>query len=145
NGLTELEKKLNADVFAVKLENAELDLHMPKFTFSPETMPLAQKLQALGMHSAFDQPPGSANFDRMAPRSPNDYLFISEVFHKTFIAVDEKGTEAAAATAVAMMAGSAVIERPEPIEVKIDHPFIFAIQHVPSGTCLFLGRVTDPR
>ncbi|MFL6593957.1 MAG: serpin family protein [Chthoniobacterales bacterium] len=145
NGLTELEKKLNADVFAVKLENAELDLHMPKFTFSPETMPLAQKLQALGMHSAFDQPPGSANFDRMAPRSPNDYLFISEVFHKTFIAVDEKGTEAAAATAVAMMAGSAVIEKPEPIEVKIDHPFIFAIQHVPSGACLFLGRVTDPR
>lgn len=144
SGLSDLEKKLSADLFT-KLEDAELDLHVPKFKFASNTMPLAQKLQALGMHSAFDQPAGSANFDRMVPRSPNDYLFISEVFHKTFIAVDEKGTEAAAATAVVMRAGSAVIQKPEPIEVKIDHPFIFAIQHVPSGVCLFIGRVTDPR
>ena len=88
---------------------------------------------------------GSANFDRMAPRKPDDYLAISEVFHKTFIAVDEKGTEAAAATAVAMMQMTAMAPREEPIEVKVDHPFIYAIQHVPSGACLFIGRVTDPR
>ena len=81
----------------------------------------------------------------MAPRKADDYLYVSEVFHKTFIAVDEKGTEAAAATAVAMMAGSAMIKRPEPVIVKVDRPFLYAIQHVPSGACLFLGRVTDPR
>jgi serpin B len=97
------------------------------------------------MKTAFNKPVGSANFDRMAPRKPNDYLYISQVFHKTFIAVDEKGTEAAAATAVAMMAGTALIQRPPPVEVKIDRPFIYAIQHVPTSVCLFLGRVTDPR
>jgi serpin B len=52
------------------------------------------------MKTAFDHPTGSANFDKIAPRKPDDYLAISEVFHRTFIAVDEKGTEAAAATAV---------------------------------------------
>ena len=82
----------------------------------------------------------------MAPRKPNDYLYISQVFHKTFIAVDEKGTEAAAATAVAMMAATALRSPPPPpTEVKVDRPFLYAIQHVPSGVCLFLGRVTDPR
>jgi serpin B len=47
---------------------------------------------------------------------------------------------------VAMMAGSALRSPPPPpIEVKVDRPFVYAIQHVPSGVCLFLGRVTDPR
>jgi serpin B len=68
------------------------------------------------------------------------------VFHKTFIAVDEKGTEAAAATATVMMRATAMAEpKPKPIEVKVDRPFVYAIQHVPTGVCLFLGRVTDPR
>ena len=148
NGLRALEKKLSAEMLArcTKLETHDVDLSLPKFKFEPPTVALGDKLKALGMKSAFDQPPGSANFDGIAARKPKDYLYISEVFHKTFIAVDEKGTEAAAATAVAMMAGSARREKPpEPIEVKVDRPFIFAIQHVPSGTCLFLGRVTDPR
>jgi len=127
-----------------KLEERDVDLYLPKFKFEPPTMALGEKLQALGMKTAFDQPKGSANFDRIAPRKPNDYLYLSQVFHKTFIAVDEKGTEAAAATAVVMMATSAMIKRSPPIEVKVDRPFVYAIQHVPSGACLFLGRVTDP-
>ena len=106
---------------------------------------LAKVLQSLGMKSAFDLPPGSANFDRMAPRRPNEYLYIYDVFHKTFLSLDEKGTEAAAATAVAMARAAAAIRPEKPIEVKVDHPFLFAIQHRPSGACLFLGRVTDPR
>ena len=72
-------------------------------------------------------------------------IFSNEVFHKTFQALDEKGTEAAAATAVAMMRATAFIEKPEPIEVRVDRSFFFAIQHRPSGACLFVGRVTDPR
>jgi serpin B len=147
NGLRALESKLSANVFGqcAKLERHDVDLYLPKFKFEPPTIVLAEKLEALGMKSAFNQPPGSANFDKMAPRKPNDYLAISQVFHKTFIAVDEKGTEAAAATAVAMMATSARLERPQPIEVKVDRPFLYALQHVPSGACLFIGRVTDPR
>ncbi len=124
---------------------ARIDLSLPKFKFTSPTLPLGNSLRALGMKTAFDEPPGSANFDRMAPRQPNDYLAISEVFHKTFIAVDEKGTEAAAATAVAMLTASAISHEPEPIVVKVDRPFFFAIQHVPTGACLFLGHVTDPR
>jgi serpin B len=148
NGLRALESKLTAEMLAecAKLERRDVDLHLPKFKIEPPTIALAEKLQVLGMKNAFDIPRGSANFDGMAPRKPNDYLYISQVFHKTFIAVDEKGTEAAAATAVAMVATSALRQQPPPpIEVKVDRPFVYAIQHVPSGVCLFLGRVTDPR
>jgi serpin B len=148
NGLRALESKLNANVLGecTKLEAQDVDLHLPKFKLEPPTLALAEKLQALGMKSAFDIPQGSANFGEMAPRKPNDYLYISNVFHKTFIAVDEKGTEAAAATAVVMMRATAMRgPKPPPIEVKVDRPFVYAIQHVPSGVCLFLGRVTEPR
>jgi serpin B len=148
NGLRTLESKLTAQVLGecAKLETHDVDLSLPKFKIEPPSIMLAQKLETLGLKTAFDRPPGSANFDRMAPRRPNDYLYISQVFHKTFIAVDEKGTEAAAATAVAAAVGSAPRQPPPPpIEVKVDRPFLYAIQHVPSGICLFLGRVTDPR
>jgi serpin B len=147
NGLRELESKLNAKTLAqcARLDRRDVDLSVPKFRFEPPTIALADTLQALGMKSAFDQPQGSANFDRIAPRKPNDYLYLSEVFHKTFIAVDEKGTEAAAATAAVVMRATAMRQTSPPIEVKVDRPFLYAIQHVPSGACLFLGRVTDPR
>ena len=148
NGLHPLESKLTGELLAqcAKLQTRDIDLHLPKFKLEPPTMALAEKFEALGMKTAFDKPQGSANFDKIAPRKPNDYLYISQIFHKTFIAVDEKGTEAAAATAVAMMAGTALRSPPPPpIEVKVDRPFVYAIQHVPSGVCLFLGRVTDPR
>ena len=105
-------------------------------------------LQKMGMTTAFDEPKSSADFDAMAPKRPDDYFYISKVFHKTFLELDEKGTEAAAATAVVMLrAISAAPEQdlPKPIKLKADRPFIFAIQHAESGTCLFLGRVNDPR
>jgi len=148
DGLHGLESKLSGDMLAgfAKLQKRDVDLHLPKFKLEPPTITLAKQFETLGMKTAFDQPKGSANFDKIAPRTPSDYLYISQIFHKTFIAVDEKGTEAAAATAVAMLAGSALRSPPPPpIEVKVDRPFVYAIQHVPSGVCLFIGRVTDPR
>jgi serpin B len=147
-GLRGIESKLSADILAscAKVEKRDVDLYLPKFKLEPPTITLAKQFEALGMKTAFDQPKGSANFDKIAPQTPDDYLYISQIFHKTFIAVDEKGTEAAAATAVAMLAGSALHSPPPPpIEVKVDRPFVYAIQHVPSGVCLFLGRVSDPR
>jgi serpin B len=146
--LRALESKLTSELLAecAKLEARDVDLHLPKFKLEPPTIALAERFQALGMKTAFDIPRGSANFDKIAPRKPNDYLYISQIFHKTFIAVDEKGTEAAAATAVVMMKATAIAgPKPQPIEVKVDRPFVYAIQHVPSGVCLFIGRVTDPR
>ena len=148
NGLAKIESKLNAGLLmqCAKLEVQDIDLELPKFKISPPTIPLKENLEALGMKTAFDDPQGSANFDKMSPRKPDQYLAISNVFHKTFMAVDEKGTEAAAATAVVMMELTAHFEKPkEPIHVKVDRPFLYAIQHVPSGACLFIGRVTDPR
>ena len=147
NGLRKMESKLSGEMLAqcANLEVHDVDLYLPRFKFEPPTIALADKLQALGMKSAFDVPKGSANFERIAPRKPDDYLAISEVFHKTFIAVDEKGTEAAAATAATFTVAGIEKPPPPPIEVKVDRPFVYAIQHVPSGACLFLGRVTDPR
>jgi len=145
DGLAALEKKLTPSLLAgcAKIHAREVQLSMPKFKLEPPLFALGETLQAMGMKSAFDVPPGSANFDGIAPRKPGEYLYISNVFHKTFVAVDEQGTEAAAATAVTMMLAYAAVE--EPPEVKVDRPFLFAIQHVPSGACLFLGRLTDPR
>ena len=148
-GLPTLETQITAALLAERAKIAErsLFLHLPKFKFEPPTLKLASTLQGLGMKTAFDLPRGSANFDRMATRKPNDYLYISEVFHKTFIAVDENGTEAAAAASTEgeWLGMEEMLDPSQAIEVKIDRPFFYAIQHVPTGTCLFIGRVTDPR
>ena len=149
-GIHALEKKISAATLAkaVKFEPRELNLYLPKFKFEPPAMDLAVTLQELGMRTAFNQPRGSANFERIAPRKPDNYLFLSAVFHKTFLAVDEFGTEAAAANALPVTVYSAELigrKKLKPLVVKVDRPFFYAIQHVPSGACLFLGRVTDPR
>ncbi len=120
----------------------EVNLQLPRFTVRGETLRLGQGLRALGIRQAFDEPRGSANFERIAPRRPDEYLAMAEVYHQTFVALDEGGTEAAAATAVVIIGVTSV--PPPPIEVRIDRPFLFLLQHRASGTGLFLGRVTDP-
>jgi len=146
-GVAGLEKKLTASLLneCATASSQEAILYLPKFMLAPPLMLLSTELEGLGMRSAFDQPHGSANFERIAKHRPDDYLSISEVFHKTFISLDENGTEAAAATAVTMATLGIIREKPKLIEVRVDHPFVFAIQHRPSGACLFLGRVADPR
>jgi len=145
-GLAAVEKRITPEFLAshAQLAGRELMLFLPKFKLEPTATPLGSKLRSLGMKTAFDIPAGTANFERMAPRTREDYLRLSEVFHKTWLALDEQGIEAAAATAVMTFAGGPV-EKVKPVEVKVDRPFLFAVQHVPTGTCLFLGRVTDPR
>lgn len=148
DGLAAMEKQLTPEVLAAaaKAEPREVALYFPKFKLEPERVMLAEELIKMGMPTAFNKPPGSADFSVMAPRKPDDYLYISHVIHKAFIAVDKNGTEAAAATAVVMTRALAMpVEPPKPLEVRIDRPFAFAIQHVASGACLFLGRVSDPR
>jgi serpin B len=139
--------RLTADLLAecANLPRQSVALTLPKFRLEPPTLPLGETLQGLGMMAAFDIPEKSADFDGIAPRRPDDYLYISNVFHKTFFALDEKGIEAAAATAVVMMRMGSLPAQEDPIEVRADRPFIFSVQHVPTGACLFLGRLSDPR
>lgn len=128
---------------AASLPRRQVALSAPKFRLEPPTMPLGDILKKLGMPNAFDIPRGSADFDAMAPRRPDDYLYLSEVFHKTFLDLGEKGVEAAAATAVVMMRATSMPMMEEPVSVVIDRPFAFAIQHTQTGTALFLGRVSS--
>jgi len=108
---------------------------MPKFKFEYQTG-LKDILQAMGMTDAFNE---AADFSKM---TMIEALFIADVLHKAYVSVDEKGTEAAAATAV-MMAGSAP-PKDEPIDFTIDRPFIFLIMDNVTDSILFIGRVMNP-
>ena len=93
----------------------------------------------MGMKEAFSE---AADFSKMT--LPKD-LFISEVFHKAFIEVDEKGTEAAAATAVVMMTTScAPGPKPKPIIFNANHPFLFYIIDDQTRSVIFMGRMMEP-
>ena len=117
---------------------------LPKFTITPPTVRLREDHQTHGIETAFDNLEGTANFEGVAPRKSNGYLAISDVFHKTYIGIAEKHVEETSAVSPGAIPGLDSAP-PKPIEVKVDRPFLFAIQHVPSGACLFLGRVNDPR
>jgi serpin B len=69
---------------------------------------------------------------------------VGSVVHKAFLEIDEDGTEAAAATAVMMEAGSAPPQPGQPVEFVADRPFVFAVRDLQTGAVLFLGRVADP-
>jgi serpin B len=147
DGLASLEKELNGETLmqCAKLEAEVVSLLLPKFRLEPDSVLLKGMLKALGLSSLFDEPKGAANLERMSPRHGDNYLSVGEVVHKTFLSLDENGTEAAAATAVvAVAAGAPKSKVREPEEVRVDHPFLFAIQHRATATCLFLGRVVDP-
>lgn len=133
-------KSLDALVSTLKRE--WISLSLPKFEVNPgETMALGEDLKALGMPNAFDRK--LANFTGIAnPPNRNDRLSIGEVFHKGFVRVDEKGTEAAAASLGMMVTGQG--PPPSPREVKVNRPFLFLIRDNPTGLVLFLGRVSDP-
>lgn len=146
DGLPALERQLDAarvSGWLGALRPERLVVALPKFTIDPPaSIALSQELTALGMKDAFDR--DRADFTGIAnPPSPADRLVVSEVFHKAFVKVDEKGTEAAAATAVMMMrAGAAPMAQPKAFTA--DHPFLFLIRDLRSGLILFLGRVADP-
>ncbi len=116
------------------LSYSPVALTFPKFEFETE-ISLARTLSAMGMPTAFSE---AADFSGMTGSKD---LFISDVFHKAFVSVDEEGTEAAAATAVEM----SLTSMPEsPIELTVDRPFLFLVREHETGTILFLGRVVNP-
>jgi len=139
DGLAEVEKNLQWSAVDQALGEArvrETIVYLPRFKFE-YSRTMNQPLQALGMKLAFSD---AADFRAM---SEDESLKISLVQHKAFIEVKEEGSEAAAATAVAMFRESAAMSQP-PV-VRADRPFLFAIRHAQTGTVLFAGRVMDPR
>ncbi|HEV2329294.1 MAG TPA: serpin family protein [Verrucomicrobiae bacterium] len=114
----------------------EGNLLFPKFKMSCRLL-LTKPLQALGMQEAFV--PGTANFSGMS----GDPLYVSEILQKSFVDVNEQGTEAAAVTVVTIRATIAM--RPlTPFEMIVDRPFFFVISDKPTGAILFMGIVNDP-
>jgi serpin B len=110
------------------------ELFLPKFKLTWEDS-LNDDLKALGMRRAFV--PDGADFTRLS-RTRGTHLYLSEVKHKTFVDVNEEGTEAAAVTS----AGVALTSLPP--QVRVDRPFVFAIRERLSGTIIFIGKVVHP-
>ncbi len=145
NGLAALEKKLDAKVLSTwtsALSSERVDLKLPRFKLEPKgSVELKAPLQKLGMLTAFERE--TADFSGIAnPKNPADRLFVGQVFHKAFVAMDESGTEAAAATAVVMPRAGGM--PPEPKLFHADRPFLFFVRDVKTGLVMFAGRVADP-
>ncbi|MDD3933764.1 serpin family protein [Methanoculleus sp. UBA303] len=138
NNLTAAEKVLDAETLAdlrESLVRERVRVSFPKFTLETEYS-LPGTLAAMGMSTVFT---GAADLSGM---DGTRNLFITGVFHKAFVDVNEEGTEAAAATGTVIGVTSA---RPDTTPVfKADHPFVFLITENDTGTILFVGRVTNP-
>ncbi len=135
----DFEAALDADqvtAIVASLEPKSVDLTLPKFSYEL-SVSMREALGDMGMPDAMTC--GTADFAGMDGIPHN--LCISDVFHKAFVAVDEAGTEAAAATAVIMGITSVpVID----VQLTVDRPFIFLIRDTGTGSILFLGRVLTP-
>jgi serpin B len=116
---------------------ADVDLWLPRFRLDDRFEPV-RELEALGMRACFA--PGAADLTGM---TTTERLSVSRVIHQAFVAVDEEGTEAAAATAV--IANAPAPPPPKPVEFRADRPFVFLIRDAHHGTILFLGRLSEPK
>ncbi len=139
-GLPALEDSFTAEAVATWLAKLQFGnrviLALPRFTMT-QRFELGGTLAAMGMPQAFS---ARADFSGMTGKPG---FLISAAVHKAFVDVNETGTEAAAATGIAM-APTAIRQEPPPIVFNADHPFLFMIRDTKSGSILFLGRVVDP-
>ncbi len=137
SGFYEVLNAENWETWMLQFQDNELNLGLPQFKTEYEVT-LNNTLQALGMEIAFNEQ--KADFSGMRPIPP--VLYISDVKHKTFIEVNEEGTEAAASTQIGIAAMSA---RPEMIQMIVNRPFFFAIRDNDTGSILFMGATTNPQ
>jgi serpin B len=137
HGLRALERTLTTDNlnhWIAGLEHGHIEVYLPRFSVKSQ-FPLSQLVSEMGAKSAFSAT--DADFSRM---SSDGGLFLGAALHAATINVDEKGTEAAATQLFVFGA----LDDSKPILFRADHPFVFLIRHNPTGTILFLGRVTNP-
>jgi len=142
----------NLSAWVAKLSQRKVHVFMPKFKVEAEykmgDAGAPGTLQKMGMTRAFVDPrrADGAEFDGMShAKSPTEKLYISKVLHKSFIEVNEKGTEAAAATAVVMaMPTSVQMAVPFTPTFKADRPFLYLIRDRATGSILFIGRMMNP-
>jgi len=132
---TDLDGDQLAEILRAPALVGALDLRLPKWTLRTAAS-LNGTLAALGMPTAFDR--RTADF---AGITSDEQLCISQVMHEAFVAVDEAGTEAAAATGLGISTSSA---EPLAVAMVVDRPFLFVIHDLPTGIPLFIGRITDP-
>jgi serpin B len=140
DALPDLEKELTAaklEAWMKKFNTQKVIVTIPKFKTTAE-FELSSTLSAMGMKDAF------TNAADLSGMNGDTNLYIQAVVHKAFVDVNEEGTEAAAATGVAVGLKSAM-PAPRPIPVfRADHPFLFLIRHEKTGAILFMGRIVDP-
>ena len=137
NDLNELVSELQSGLYASaesNFEHTKVDLFMPRFKLAYETE-MKPILRSLGMEQAFSE--SQADFTRIHKAGG---LFVSDVVHKSFVEVNEEGTEAAAVTSVTI--GTTSVGPPIP-QVRVEKPFIFLIREKSTGTFLFAGKITE--
>ena len=141
-GLPSLEQSMTAAALKDWLNQLrparKVVLTLPRFKMTRQ-FSLAETLKAMGMRSAFDRQ--AADFTGVTEKRD---LYLSAVIHKAFVDVNEEGTEAAAATAIAVTRALAVQRPQPPIVFRADHPFLFLIRDNKFGGILFMGRVDNP-
>ena len=139
--LASAEVVVRAGDYVKSMTGENVEVRLPRFK-AEATHSLRAPLQELGMRAAFSQ---QADFSGMhAGTGPADRFCVSEVVHKAWVAIDENGAEAAAATAVTLVPTSAVQQAP-PKVFHADRPFAFVLRDTATGLVLFVGRVEDPR
>ncbi len=117
------------------MESRTVTFRMPRVDFTTESISLRPKLEAMGMTTPF----GMADFSGICQGEP---LYLTDVLHKAMLGIDEKGVEAAAASAV--IVGGIVVGPLDPVRFDVDRPFFVALVDAPTNTLMFVGHIVDP-